>query len=633
MTDVQAGSVRRWAGFAAVVALHLVLLLYYAPPRVMFSARPVLTADHSLHVYQIQRAREAFHGWGALWAYDPGQLAGQPAGVEEDLTSKGTELFVIALSRFGVPLGLAFNLFILIVQLIVPFVAYASARLFDLDRRQSTIVSLLWVLLWYFDSFMHWCWWVGMFTWSLACVLIVLLMGLLYRALESERRIWSLPLALVAATLTLNHPFGVLALVVPCLALYVRSFKKLDWTRHALLWLCALAAASTVLVWIRPAWHFRKYIGDVDTFFRPRLQYALFDSFDLLKDARNTGAPVRTLVRMLSFVAGGIVLWRWRKKGDRRVLPIASLALWCLAIAYVSSYSYFARQTQPYRQIGPAMLVATLPAAVLFGELFTRRTLSELGRPARLLLVLCLVAIVPRAVRTVLYFIPGALPELKVNTYTDLFASSLVGVEEPKPNKKGYDSPPKEFDDVRNWLMAHTQGQGRIVVASWPLGEYLAASTPLPILGGIEERNVPHVDAHLFRIKAGGDLPGKELPAYFTRYAVGYLIMGGRFFPLDFRRDALAPLQVVDGFRIYKTRIQPDYFLEGKGHILSQSLNRIDVDHAEGKDVVLRFHWMDTLRCRPNCKVERFTVAHDRVGFIRIPDPPPRFEIYNSYEY
>lgn len=636
MSDVQAAPVRRWAGyagFAAVVALHLALLLYYAPPRVMFSARPVLTADHSLHVYQVQRAREAYRGWGALWSYDPGQLAGQPAGVEEDLTSKGTELFVIALSHFGVALGFAFNLFIVIVQLLVPFVGYASARLFDLDRRQSTIVSLLWVLLWFFDSFMHWCWWVGMYTWSLSCVLAVLLVGLLYRALESDRRIWFLPLLLVAAVLTLNHPFAVFPLVVPSLALYVRAFKKLDWTRHALLWLCALGAASTVLVWIRPTWHFREYILDVDTFFRPRLEYALFDTFDLLKDARNTGAPVRTLVRMLAFVAGGIVLWRWRRKGDHRVLPIASMAVWCLGIAYVSSYWYWARQTQPYRQIGPAMLVAALPASVLFSELLSRRTLHELGRPARLLLVLCLVAIVPRAVRTVLYFIPDALPKLKINTASDLFASSLVGIQEPKPNKKGYAPPPKEFDHVRRWLMTHAKGRGRIVVADWPLGEYLAASTKLPILGGIEERNVPHVDAQLFRIKPDGNLPGKRLEAYFRRYAVGYLVMSGEFVPLDFRRDALSPFKVVDGFRIYRTRIHPDYFLRGKGHILSQSLNRIDVDHAEGKDVVLRFHWMDTLRCRPGCKVERFAVAHDRVGFIRIPHPPSRFEVYNSYSY
>ena len=53
--------------------------------------------------------------------------------------------------------------------------------------------------------------------------------------------------------------------------------------------------------------------------------------------------------------------------------------------------------------------------------------------------------------------------------------------------------------------------------------------------------------------------------------------------------------------------------------------------HRLGPEVVLRFHWMESLRCRPGCKVERFVDPADRVGFIRIPNPPPRFEIYNQY--
>ena len=100
---------RRWAlpvAIGAVVALHLGLLAYFAPPRLMFSSEPVLVADFALHVYQVDRALGAFRGWGKLWAYDPRVLAGQPAGVVEDLTSKGTELFVILMNKLGVHPGL-----------------------------------------------------------------------------------------------------------------------------------------------------------------------------------------------------------------------------------------------------------------------------------------------------------------------------------------------------------------------------------------------------------------------------------------------------------------------------------------------------------------------------------------------
>ncbi len=620
-----------------MVALHLVLLLYFAPPQVMLSKQPVLMADYALHTYQIERAREAFKGWGALWGYDPQQLAGQPAGVVEDLTSKGTELFVIGAGRLGIDPVLAFNLFILLVHLSVPFAAYGAARLFKLGKGESVTVALLWVLMWFFDSFMHWCWWVGMITWSVACLLCVLLVGLLWRALEEQRVVWLLLVGLVAAAITLIHPFGVFAVLVPVVALYARAFKNLTRRTHALLWLGAVAAASTTLVWIHPTWYYRHYIGDVDVFFRPRLPYVLYDALDLMKDARNTGAPVRTLFRTLCFVAGGVGLWRWRKAGDRRTLALASFVVADVLVAYLSGYVWAARQTQPYRQIGPAMLAAAIPAAVVLRESLALSTLRQFGKSARLVLALALVLIVPRVARTALYFIPDLLPHIKINGKDDWFTSSLVGVNEPYPVPRRHEGPPPRYVAVRDWLAQHAANDGRVVVLEWPLGEYLAASTRLPILGGIRERNVPHVDANLFRIAPTGVMPGDALRQYFVRYAVGYVVMAGDYGPLDYRRDLLEPAKSIQGTRIYKTRIKPDYFLRGSGRIASQHLNSIHVVDARPDpsthDVVVRFHWMEPLRCRPDCKVERFRVDHDRVGFIRIPDPPPGFEIYNAYVY
>jgi hypothetical protein len=81
--------------------------------------------------------------------------------------------------------------------------------------------------------------------------------------------------------------------------------------------------------------------------------------------------------------------------------------------------------------------------------------------------------------------------------------------------------------------------------------------------------------------------------------------------------------------------------LAGSGTVKRQRLNHIVVSQVRPAPpgavaagaTVIRFHWMETLRCRPGCKVERHPVAGDRVGFIRVPSPPPRFEIYNSYSF
>ncbi len=63
---------RAWVALCAVVALHLGLLSYFAPWRVMLSTEPVVVVDYSLHAYQVERARVAFRSWGGhLWAWDP----------------------------------------------------------------------------------------------------------------------------------------------------------------------------------------------------------------------------------------------------------------------------------------------------------------------------------------------------------------------------------------------------------------------------------------------------------------------------------------------------------------------------------------------------------------------------------
>lgn len=133
MNDRSTGR-RGVAGLLAVFALYFGLFAWFAPPRVLFSKDPVIVIDYALHVYQVDRALAAFRASRQLWGWDPLMLAGHPAGALEDLTSKGTELFVIGLRSLGVHPAVAFNLFIALVMALVPFVGYASARLFGLTR-------------------------------------------------------------------------------------------------------------------------------------------------------------------------------------------------------------------------------------------------------------------------------------------------------------------------------------------------------------------------------------------------------------------------------------------------------------------------------------------------------------------
>ncbi len=622
---------RRWAfaALAAVHGLHFGLLSYFAPASTMFVTRPVANFDYSLHAYQTTRAVETWNGWGELWGYDPLSLAGQPTGAIEDLTSKSLELFVIAAGGLGVHPWLAFNAYILTINALVPALAYASARLFGLGRTAAVVSSLLWVLLWYFDSLLHWCWYVGMISWVGAALFAVLVVALTYRAIESKRLGHYVLLGFATAVLCLTHPFAILAPLVPCVAMYVRDFRSLGARGHAMLWAAAALGASTTLVWIFPALGFREYIGETDAFLRPAPYFLLLDTLDWWKDTLNTGEPVRTLVRTVCFAGAVVAIWQWHRDGDRRALPVGLFVVVSAAVAYLGVYSWTARQTQPYRQLVPAMLMAAVPAAHVLRNAFAKRELVSLSPAVRVVLVLAAVLAVPRLVRTALTYLPEAVPVPVVHETT--LSRAVSASSDQVPSRKGYQGPPEDYLVVRRWLFNNHAERGRILVGDWVLEEFLAASTHLPLLGGLYERPIPHADANFFKRDLGPD-PKAAIDAYFERYAVGWVITHGDFGVLDENREGLEPAVALGKYRIYRTRREPSFFASGTGAIEAQSVNRIQVASASGPEVVLKFHWMRTLRCRPDCTVDHAPVDGDRVGFIRVVNPPARFEIYNSYE-
>ncbi len=635
----------RWPARAILLTalvLHVLLLLYFARPSVMFGDEPVAAIDYTLHVYQVDRARQAFEGWGRLWGYDPQMLAGHPAGALEDLTSKGMELFVIGLGKLGLGQALAFNMFILLVHLLVPLWAYLTAWLFGLSPVQRATAVLLWVVLWFWDSLTHWIWYCGMISWAAGSCLALLLVALVYRAVERGPPWTWLTVAPLSALLVTVHPFGAVVAVPACALLYLRRVRDLGRWDHAGVALTIALPVAVSAIWLTTAARMWHYVDELISFLKPSLDTLAWDFFDVLEDPWDTGmAPVRTLFRFLCLVAACFMLWRLRREKDPRWLPLGVTIGLCLFLSYGGGIFEATSKIQPYRLMMPATLLAALPAAMLLPQLLAPARLRAMSRPTKILLVLLLVLLLPRLVRTVVVAMPDPLPPphrtLPGSTPLDFKQEPLSGVFGFPPAPLRHLGTDPNHKALRSWLLEHYKKRpARVLVQDWILGEYLAWSTRMPILGGLEQRAIHHADAHLFRSHPKGDLKGKALRDYFVRYAVGFVVVRApqpalHTLPdLEGRKDLLLYVGKEGGYRIYLTKVLPSYFLRGKGRVLSQAFNSIKVETASD-DVVIRFHWMETLRCRPGCTVERFKVPGDRVGFIRVKKPPRRFEIYNGY--
>ncbi len=613
--------------------VHLLLVLHFAPPGAVLSGEPPFAVDYPLHYYQTDRAVQSFEGFGRLWGWDPLVLAGHPVGALEDLGNKTVEIFVITLTRLGCEQALAFNLFIVLVHLLVPFAAWATGILFQLGDRETLIVVASWILLWFFDSFFHWLWHCGMISWALTVTLAPVFAGLFFRTIECLRieptGTWirfAAPAALLAAFLALTHPFAALPAGLPALWIYLRDRKSIGPAGHWFFAGTVTIAAAATTVWLVPAVGWVHYLLPVDTFLRPNPFYLLSDFLDLNFDHEQTGMPVRTLLRLLVLSLGAYGFSLMHRARDRRFGPLIISCVTLFGIAYLGGLLPLLRESQPYRQIAPAVLYATLPAALALPGLFDRRIWAAAPRRIRILAVVALVMVVPQFVRTVIFYFPEPLPGY----------ASFENTGMPMPLPMKLHNPPPEAHTVREFLeKALPERPGRVVVEDYPLSEYLAATSDLPILGGIPQRPIPHADAHLFRLDEEGNLPPEQLAAYFERYAVRFIVIRNIRRQLERSYQALTLVRTEGPFRIYEANAQPSYFMRGEGRIAGQKFNSIEVDSARGDpetgDLVLRFHWAETLACSPDCRVEREEVPGARVGFIRIVDPPPSFEITNSY--
>jgi len=252
---------------------------------------------------------------------------------------------------------------------------------------------------------------------------------------------------------------------------------------------------------------------------------------------------------------------------------------------------------------------------------------------------------VPALARDVLYFFPGALPSLVplheiMPAQAERSDTWVPGVGFHKQMELRHEPHYQDFTDVATWLKEHDDGVGRVLVEWYVLGEHLAWRTDTQILGGFHERNLEHVAADLFRIDEDGDVPTERLRKYFEDYAVKWVILTAKRPALEEQRELLEPLGGFPPFdddnlpfhRIYRTKVRVSYFAENHGKV-DASLNRLAVSGTDpGEDVVLRFHWLETLVCTPDCRIEREPLEHDPVGFIRIPAPHPAdFVIENGY--
>ena len=633
----KASRFRFWSSVGLLASLHIALTHYFLPLPRIFSDSPLTGDDYDLHIGQVFKVVEGLERWGHSWIYDVRLLAGQPEGTVTDSSSKGWELWTYLLHVLNVPAAVGFNTFVLLTMLAGPVLAYIGTRLFGFDHWCSLFAAIMTTCLWFFDSNVHWMWFIGMVPWALASSWSIVTLGLIYRYFQWPTVRWGMTGAVSLGINLLIHPYAFFVLGVPIAAMYARNFKKLRLSAH----LGVLGIAATPLAingyWLLSAYRHWQYILDSAYFAQADPIYLLCDWAQLLCGPSDTGLiGTRTGFRYLVLLLGFVGLIALRARRDQRFLPLVTTLIVLYGWAYLGGLIPAMQQTQPYRHIVPATLASAVPAAVGIEWLLCEVTVHQLSRKAQVTVFVLAMSLAQHLFSQVLYFVPKLVPEPRrlhdgsishISKYGFLHGPLVMDVHYGVPRDASLEM---GVEETLNWLAVNAAPRSRVLIEGTAIGERLAWRYDFEVFGGFVERNLSHSYANFFRTYGKRTATTQEVSEYLQLYAVDWVV-GLR---PEFARDVslLEHVALVGGRNIYKTRLPVNRVLSGGG-IVEAETNRLIVRQSDPRwPVILSYHWHEAFRCTPGCQLERSWIGPDRVGLLRVPAPhPATFTIWNSY--
>jgi hypothetical protein len=620
-----------WLWGAGVVVLHLALTQYFMPLSLVLGPEPIQGDDFDVHIGQTWRVVEGLQGWGKSWVYDPKLIAGQPEGTIFDGDNKGWELWTFAWEALGASKALAFNSFVLMTFLAWPGLAFVGARMFGFSAGAAVFAAWACSLLWFFDSFAHWVWWVGMVEYGIGTCFAIVPMALFQRFVARPGALLAASTALALGVALILHPYAFFILVAPMACAYLGGFRRLGRRGHLSVLGIAAVAIAINSYWLLPAFAHWHYVLDSGFYAQAGPRFLVADFFDVLLDPSDTGViGTRTGFRFLLLGSALAALWFWRRERDPRFAPFAAVIGVCFVLSYFSPLVPFARQIQPYRHALPLSFFSAIAAAGCFEHIVARRALVGLPGPVYALLAVLALSGAQHLGAQVAYFLPDLVPESAplfdgtpapimrygfFNTYKDETHFTYSLRRDPLLEAG--------IDDVLRFVERSVPSGHRVMVENIVVGERIAWKTQAEVLGGFELRNIRHSYANFFRRFGRFQVSEAVLEQYLRTFAVDYAVLERPRPDFDGATRLLQRLPDVGKRAIYRSKLAPTKLLRGSGSVHA-SVNRIGVrGTAPSEDVVLSYHWHEQLVCLPHCRLLGEAVPLDAVGMIRIPAPHP----------
>jgi len=608
---------------AGIFLLHcLALAMLYQPLEGIINNAPLIDQDWGLHFHHLKSLEGFWRDGNRSWGYSPYFMAGYPANTIQDLSIKFFEFTALGLSNLALAPIAWFKITAFFTTAGLPWLTYASARNFFFDRdwkdRLALVSALLGTLYWW-NSLPREMFFYGMVGFPVATYVSIWGISLFYRLLvETPPLGWIhlgwLLFAVVILPLHIQSLIIFLPLMLTLLMMHVRRIN-----RKLVFWIIAPLSLGilTNLAWLLPAFNHRQ--DDISSAIVYQLPlFASTDPLTFLRDYLSTKGywtfrpsfmeKCFRLALLLLGVRGILELIKSDKRDVGMIIMAGVFGLFVLT--YFGAFIPSIAAWQPLRFKVALDLFLVIGAAYCIDQWLSGAN----AFPFRLVPVL----------------ISLSTLGFTINVWQTELSGKLRSRSEMRP----------EIAAIVDWVARETPHNGRVlfeesgdetgfVYDGMYLSAFLPHMTGRQLIGG--PLNLYNDRHHFAEFHSGklfkrdiGSISDNELRDYLRLYNIGALVA---FHPTSVKKLLSIPGLVTVDQRvgpIYLMKVnQPlSWFIEGEGQ-LHASANRLELRDLKGREVVLKYHWLENLSTAPAVKIVPVQFADDPIPFIKVIDPPP----------
>jgi hypothetical protein len=602
----------------AAFIIQAIGALYVFPPTQLLNQEPLYTIDYPAFLYRCVAMSEFLSKSGNLGGYDPYLKAGY---VFPSLMGDGSRTLQLLTRLF--PSGWTVSIikwYVMAAFLVIPLILYLAARTFDASERETAILLIFGLLLWWIPVHPYWLAAVGLVNFVLVSYLSLYIAALFYKLTTQGGWRPGLLLTVLIPLAVLLH-MGTIVLMLPVVAVCASLFGR---SRKIYLYLLLFLITTLALngFWLIP------YLQDsIPHMFQSAFTApapAAGDSawtkhlveLDLLKHLKSFFLGAALPLAVLA-VAGFYKLSR-RGDGVRFYMFLAAASFFAL-LTYFGSFVQATAIMQPLRFKSPMLLFLLLPTAIGFNYLYEKalqryKNLKPILMPA-ILCLLCIVALC-------------AIPIRKTQ------GNNLNA----KLNENGR--------ELIEWIKTNTDKNARILLEGDDLSihlgypKYYGGHLPmlLPYLTKREfvSTTFPNMDFTGFSdgLLFTQDIRWyglEDFKKYFELYNINWIVCWS-----DQSVDALMAypeymplMNKIDRFYIFGVNRKPSYYIKGSGEVKADydALYLTNIKSVDGS-IIIKYHWVDGLRTTPERVLRPAYMGLDPYGFIEILDPPDSITVH-----